>query len=182
MVDVGVLGWVPSFVRVGWMSDLSPVVWLLTGMPGSGKTTFAKVLEQAGIIRISVDDQMTARHGRIGKDYAEHEHLSLQAPVLEDVRRQLVELLRAGRSVVLDHGLGTRVDREDYKQLIIDCGAAWRLVYFQVEHDELLRRLAKRNDDPGHGVISPETLAWIAKHSEAPVGEGEEPPSLPGPP
>ncbi|WP_443034987.1 AAA family ATPase [Streptomyces sp. BE133] len=87
------------------MSDLQPVVWLLTGMPGSGKTTFAKALARGGVVRLSVDDQMTARHGRIGKDHAEHEHLALQAPVIEDVRRQLVALLREGRSVVLDHGL-----------------------------------------------------------------------------
>ncbi|MFI9585105.1 AAA family ATPase [Streptomyces sp. NPDC052236] len=161
------------------MSDLKPVVWLLTGMPGSGKTTFAKALERGGVIRLSVDDEMTARHGRMGKDHAERDHLTLQKPVIEDVRRQLAEHLRDGRSVVLDHGLGTRAVRDDYKQLVTEHGARWRLVYFQVEHDDLLRRLAKRNNDPAHGVISPTTLAWIAEHSEAPVGEGEEPPMLP---
>ncbi|WP_406112621.1 AAA family ATPase [Streptomyces sp. NBC_01014] len=161
------------------MSDLQPVVWLLTGMPGSGKTTFAKALARGGVVRLSVDDQMTARHGRIGKDHPEREHLALQAPVIEDVRRQLVALLREGRSVVLDHGLGTRAVRDDYKQLVTEHGARWRLVHFQADHDELLRRLAKRNNEQEHGVISPETLAWIAEHSEAPVGEGEEPPVLP---
>ncbi|WP_326737559.1 AAA family ATPase [Streptomyces sp. NBC_01022] len=64
-------------VRASRMSDLQPVVWLLTGMPGSGKTTFAKALVRVGVVRLSVDDQMTARHGRIGKDHAEHEHLAL---------------------------------------------------------------------------------------------------------
>ena len=101
--------------------------------------------------------------------------------MIEDVRRQLVQFLGEGRSVVLDHGLGTRAVREDYKQLVTEHGGTWRLVHFQADHDELLRRLAKRNDDPQHGVISSEALAWIAEHSEAPDGEGEEPAVLPNP-
>lgn len=160
------------------MSDLKPVVYLLTGLPGAGKTTYARMLERDGTVRLSVDDQMTALHGLLGRDYDEHEHFALQAPVVEDVRRQLVELLQAGRSVVLDHGLGRRAERDDYKRLVADHGARWRLVHFRVEQVELLRRLAIRNSDPEVGVISPEALAWITEHSEEPVGEGEELPDL----
>ncbi|MEU1630857.1 AAA family ATPase [Streptomyces sp. NPDC020096] len=122
---------------------------------------------------------MTARHGRLGKDHAEHEHLALQAPVIQDIRRRLVQLVREGRSVVLNHGLGTRATRDDYKRLVTEHGATWRLVHFEVAREELLRRLARRNADPEYGVISPETPAWLAEHSEPPAGEGEEPPVLP---
>ncbi|MGW8884613.1 AAA family ATPase [Streptomyces sp. NPDC055749] len=96
-------------------------------MPDSGKTTCAKALARGGLVRLSVDDQMTALHGRIGKEHAEYEHLAVQAPVIEAVRRQLVSPLREGRSAVLDHGLGTRAARDDYKQLVADNGARWRL-------------------------------------------------------
>ncbi|MFC1435523.1 AAA family ATPase [Streptacidiphilus sp. N1-3] len=161
------------------MSAPKPVVYLLTGLPGAGKSTYARMLERKGTIRLSVDDQMASLHGLLGKDYNEHEHFALLAPVVEDVRRQLVELLRAGRSVVLDHGLGRRAERDDYKRLVTDHGGKWRLIHFRVEQVELLRRLANRNRDPEAGVISPEALAWITDHSEEPVGEGEELPDLP---
>ncbi|MFB7078107.1 AAA family ATPase [Streptomyces sp. NPDC056308] len=115
-----------------------------------------------------MDDQTTARHGRIGKDHVEYEHLALQAPVIEDVRRQLVTRLQEGCSAVLDRGLGTHAVRNDYRQLATEYGARWRLVHFQADHDELLRRPAEWSNEQEHGVVSPETLAWIAEYSEKP--------------
>jgi predicted kinase len=153
------------------------MIYLLVGLPGSGKTTYAKALAAKGIVRLSVDEQLIARHGRLGKDYPEAEHLALLGPIVDEVRQQLVELVRAGQSVVLDHGLGRRAERDDYKRLVTENGGSWRLVHFPVEQAELLRRLAVRNQEPETGLMSPETLAWIARHSEEPFGEGEELPS-----
>ncbi|MFB7508824.1 hypothetical protein [Streptomyces broussonetiae] len=39
--------------------------------------------------------------------------LEREAPAVETVRAQLTEHLRAGRAVVLDHGLSRRSDREE---------------------------------------------------------------------
>ncbi|WP_446217768.1 Stf0 family sulfotransferase [Micromonospora sp. IBHARD004] len=161
--------------RYGAAMDQSrPVVYLLVGLPGSGKSTYAEALESTGVVRLSVDDAVQARHGRLGKDYPADRHMSLLGPVVEDVRRQLVDLVRTGRSVVLDHGLGQRRERDEYKQLVESLGAEWRLLYFRVDQAELQRRLVTRNEDPRFGVISPETLDWMAAVSEAPHGEGEE--------
>ncbi|GLW90083.1 AAA family ATPase [Actinokineospora globicatena] len=158
------------------MIDQRPVVHLLVGLPGAGKTTYAKALEARGVVRVSVDEVMIARHGRLGKDYPESDHLALLGPVTDEVRARLVELVRDGVSVVLDHGLGTKAERDAYKRLVVEHGGHWRLVHFQVERAELSRRLATRNADAEHGVISPETLDWIAQRSEDPVGEGEQSP------
>ncbi|MBW4719748.1 AAA family ATPase [Saccharothrix obliqua] len=149
------------------------VVHLLVGLPGAGKTTYAKALARQGVVRLAVDERVVARHGRLGRDYPESAHLALLGPVLAEVRRELVEHVRAGRSVVLDHGLGQRAERDEYKRLVTGAGGTWRLVHFKVARAELLRRLAARNADDAVGLITPEVLDWIADRSEEPVGEGE---------
>jgi hypothetical protein len=40
------------------------VVYLLCGLTGSRKTSYAKRLEAGGAVRLSVDEEVYARHGR----------------------------------------------------------------------------------------------------------------------
>ncbi|RLK59671.1 AAA family ATPase [Actinokineospora cianjurensis] len=156
------------------MAERESLVYLLAGLPGSGKTTYARALERRGVTRVSVDERVIARHGLLGKDYSESAHLSLLRPVLDEVQRLLVELIEQRQPVVLDHGLGTKAERDAYKRLVTDHGGRWRLVCFPVDRAELLRRLAIRNAEAESGVITPETLDWIARQSEEPHDEGEE--------
>ncbi|WP_412769062.1 AAA family ATPase [Micromonospora zamorensis] len=58
------------------MDQSRPVVYLLVGLPGSGKSTYARALELTGVVRLSVDDVLQARHGRLGKDYPADRHVS----------------------------------------------------------------------------------------------------------
>jgi len=160
------------------MTESRPVGYLLSGLPGSGKTTYSKELERKGVTRLSVDEAMNAVHGRLGKDYPAEQHLDLLPPVLAEVEQRLAELIGAGHSVVFDHGLGQRAQRDHYKQLITDHGGTWRLIYFQIDYAELLRRNLDRNTRDQYGVITPETLAWMADVEERPVDEGEERPDL----
>lgn len=154
----------------------APSAYLLVGLTGSGKTTFAKTLEESGVVRLSVDEDVFERHGRYGVDYPDYEYLERERPVVEDVRRRLVGLLRAGRSVVLDYGLWRRDERDDYKRLVEDAGGRWRLVYFDVGREELQRRLAERNmrRDANALAVTETALDEFIARFEPPAGEGEE--------
>lgn len=153
-----------------------PLVYLLSGLTGSGKTTFARSLEEAGVVRLSVDEEVFARHGRYGVDYPDHEYPARERPVVEEIRRRLVDLVHAGRSVVLDYGLWLRSEREDYKRLVEAAGGRWRLLYFEVDRGELSRRLTQRNErsDANALTVTDSVLDDFIGRFEPPSGEGEE--------
>jgi predicted kinase len=147
---------------------------LLAGLPGSGKCSYARGLEQWGIVRLCLDERVTARHGLLGTDYPASALFQLAAPVIAAVRLELVELIRRGRPVVLDHALDRRSEREDYKTLVTGNGGTWRLLYFKADRKTLLRRLAQRYAKGGVGDVTPEMLDWMAANWEPSLDEGEE--------
>lgn len=154
-----------------------PVVYLLVGLAGSGKTTYAqRVLEPRGAVRLSVDEAVYERHGRYGLDYPESTYFEKQGPVLAHLHQRLAELVAEGRDVVWDHGLWTRSDREEIKELVDSAGGRWRMLYFPVGRGELLRRLAERSrrGDANALQVTPLALDDFLDRFEVPCGEGEE--------
>jgi predicted kinase len=154
-----------------------PVVYLLAGLTGSGKTTWAcRFLVPAGAVRLSVDEEVFARHGRYGVDYPEREYFERQAPAVAEIRTRLAALVSAGRDVVIDHGLWHRAEREEWKRAVQDAGGRWRLLYFPVSREELTRRLADRNKraDANALAVTEEALEDFIARFDPPHGEGEE--------
>lgn len=150
------------------------IVWLLAGLPGSGKSSYARTLERHGVVRLSVDERVVSRHGLLGTDYPAGSHFELARPFVDEVRHEMVRLVRAGRSVVVDHALDHRSERHAWKEQVVANGGEWRLVYFRAGRDLLLRRLAVRNAGGGVGEVTPAMLDWMAADGEEPSGEGEE--------
>jgi predicted kinase len=140
---------------------------LLIGITGSGKTHLAQALSARGVVRLSVDEEVHRLHGRYGVDYPEHEYFEREAPAVETVRAQLTELLRAGRSIVLDHGLWRRSDRDEWKKTVP------LLVYLPASKESLLRRLAARNRrrDANALTVTPEALDDFFARFEPPTAD-----------
>ncbi|MCX4718256.1 AAA family ATPase [Streptomyces virginiae] len=154
-----------------------PVVYLLVGLTGSGKTTYSRQrLEPAGAVRLSVDEVVHDRYGRYGVDYPENTYFAKEAPVVAELQERLARLVAEGLDVVWDHGLWPRKHRDEMKEFVEGAGGQWRLLYFPVDQTELLRRLQERNrrEDANAMFVSPEALDDFFARFEAPQGEGEE--------
>lgn len=154
-----------------------PLVVLMCGVAGSGKTTYSQSLEAEGYARLSVDEEVWARFGRYGVDYPPEDYPRLSAAAENAVRERLLVLLAEGRDVVVDLSFWQRATRDQYKRLVSDAGARWRLVYLQVDPDVLRRRLAQRArrvDANAAFAITEDVLTTYLEGFEVPDGEGEE--------
>lgn len=162
-----------------------PLVVLLCGVAGSGKTTYAQQLEMEGYMRLSIDEEVWARFGRYGIDYDSADYARLSAAAEDVLRERLVTLVGEGRDVVVDFSFWQRASRDRYKRLVEAGGGTWRLIYLQVDPAVLRQRLddrAERFDANAAFPITQDTLAAYLEGFEEPRGEGEEVVPLGDPP
>jgi septin family protein len=47
----------------------NPLIIMMCGVAGSGKTTYAQQLEKEGFVRLSIDEEIWKVNGRYGIDY-----------------------------------------------------------------------------------------------------------------
>ncbi|NOU77734.1 AAA family ATPase [Paenibacillus sp. LMG 31459] len=154
----------------------APVVVMMCGVAGSGKTTFALKLEKAGFVRLSIDEDIWSTHGRFGVDYPEQAYESFKELSEIKLRGELVKLIQDNRHVVIDFSFWQRQKRAEYKQLIKHLGGEWALIHLKVHPDDLRQRLLIRSgrfDANAAFPITEEILTRFLSGFESPAGEGE---------
>jgi len=124
-----------------------PVLIAFCGLPGSGKTTIAKeVAKTRGAVRLSTDEWQAA----LGVDFFDDEfRTKLQALLYEHG----ITLLKLGQSIVVEDGVWRRDERDSYREIARELGAAIELHYFDLPFDELWRRLEARNALGAYGTV-----------------------------
>jgi predicted kinase len=140
---------------------------LICGLPGSGKTTFAKELApKVPAVRLSPDEW---KHD-LGIDYYDEQR---RVHLENRLWRLGQELLTLGQSVILENGFWTREERDELRLSARALGLAVELHYLEAPVEELWRRLQLRNDDARPGVvrIEREDLQRWALRFEAPDAE-----------
>jgi predicted kinase len=146
-------------------------LFLICGLPGAGKTTLAKRLEQEHhALRLCPDEWITP----ILADASDQAELNrLRSPV-ETLQWEVAKrVLSLGIHVILENGFWSREERSSYKLQAEALGAKVELHFLEVSKDELWQRVSKRNANlpPGTFVVTKEQLELWWKLFEPPTKE-----------
>lgn len=129
------------------MSNNALVVWITVGAPGSGKSTWAKVLVEGDptIVRVCPDDNRRT----IGGD-SNNQAVSPQAFAM--AKAQVRSALLNGKCVVFDATNMYRKARRDFINIGRSYGAKIVAVVFECTKETLLTRNQKRGSVGGRVV------------------------------
>lgn len=117
-------------------------LYLMVGLPGSGKTTRARTIASAcDALCLTPDEWILALYGN---DLGRMERDAVRDPI-EALQWQVAErALALGCSVILDWGLWSRAERAAYRKEAEALGATVRVIYLDAPIDELWSRIAGR--------------------------------------
>lgn len=151
-----------------------PTLYLTIGLPGTGKTTAARrIEEEQGALRLTKDEWIKALYGR--------DNPASASDVIEGRLIQIgMRALALGVNVVIDYGLWSRDERAALRHAAAEIGAVVVLRYFDLTVAEQRKRLDKRQAEARHEtwpMSEQELTEWAVKIDIPTPGEldGNEP-------
>ncbi len=146
-------------------------LYLLCGLPGSGKTTRAKQIESShSALRLCPDEWIET----LLADHTDSVELDRLRTPVESVQWNIAKrVLSLGINVVLENGFWSRQERASYRVEAETLGARVELIYLHVDRDELWARLSKRNQNlpAGTFVVREDQLDLWLSWFEPPTAE-----------
>ena len=120
-----------------------PIVYLICGFIGSGKTTFAKKLEEkTGAVRIT-KDQWSIR--LIGNDPTIDGYAAWDCKIIGLSRDVAFYLAEKGIDVIIDEGFWGKEERDELKRKIAAVGAKAVVYYVNTPIETIRDRVSERN-------------------------------------
>jgi predicted kinase len=124
---------------------------LMVGLPCSGKTTKAKILEKKYNAIILTLDKWHIK--LFGNDTMDKNH-DIRHRIIEEVMLEIAErLLILGTNVILDFGFWGKEERMHLKNKAKELGVNFKVHFMDVPKEELYKRLDKRNNEIPAGTF-----------------------------
>ncbi len=129
-------------------------LYIVTGLPFSGKSTLAKELvKRFGVERTSVDKMMNKRH--FEAQFMSQADWNL---VYREAYEELEVLLKLGKAVAFDGGSLLKSERTKLKQIAEKYNVPWILIYVNTSSEEIVERrkknlLSQERDQLADGIM-----------------------------
>lgn len=126
------------------MSKRKSIVYLICGFIGSGKTTFAKKLEEkTGAVRIT-KDEWSIRF--IGNDPAIDGYAQWDRKIISLSRDVAFQLAKKGIDVIMDEGFWEKETRAEMRKRADAIGAKVVMYYLETPIKTIRERVLERNN------------------------------------
>ena len=122
-----------------------PIVYLICGFIGAGKTTFAKKLEEkTGAVRITKDEWSICL---IGNDPTIDGYEEWDTKIIELSRDVAFQLAEKGIDVIIDEGFWAKEQRDELRRKIDAIGAKAVMYYVETPIETIRDRVVERNNN-----------------------------------
>lgn len=125
--------------------DKTPVVYMICGFIGAGKTTFAKKLEKkTGAIRITKDEWLIKLFGHNSRIKGFEEYDKKICELSNNIAFKFIE---HGLGVIIDDGFWVKEQREEMRKRIKKAGARPVLYYVKCPMEVMKERAVNRSSN-----------------------------------
>jgi len=143
-------------------------LYLFCGLPGSGKSTVARILaDDEGAVRLAPDDWLQALALDLRDD-------GTRSSMRELHWQHAQELLVQGVSVILEFGLPTRAERDEKRLRARELDASVELWFLDDDRELLWSRIERRNASGAPGALHVERDAFLAWSEAFEVPDADE--------
>jgi predicted kinase len=141
-------------------------IYIAVGLPGSGKSTYAKNFIKDKDIEYLSSDELRAVFGK-GED-----DQTVTPLVFGHIKRKVDEFLKDGKNVLVDATSVNRKERADYITTAKKYGAKVVALVFKMDRQGLIDRNQKRGSEGGRVVPDWVIDKMLAKFEELSHSEG----------
>ena len=141
-------------------------IYIAVGLPGSGKSTYAKNFIKDKNIEYLSSDELRAVFGKNEEDQ------TVTPLVFGHIKRKVDEFLKDGKNVLVDATSVNRRERADYINTAKKYGAKVIALVFKMDRQGLIDRNKKRGEQGGRVVPDFVIDKMLAKYEEPSTSEG----------